>query len=35
MAQKDGSAPLTPADFATGENSSSDTKVYKKKGAPE
>ncbi len=35
MAQKDGSAPLTPADFAAGENSSTETKVYKKKGAPE
>ena len=35
MAQKDGSAPLTPSDFATGENSSTETKVYKKKGAPE
>ena len=35
MAQKDGSAPLTPSDFVSGENSSSDTKVYKRKGAPE
>ncbi len=35
MAEKDGSAPLTPSDFATGENSSTETKVYKKKGAPE
>ena len=33
MAQKDGSAPLTPADFEEGEASSKETKVYKKKGA--
>ena len=33
MAEKDGSAPLTPADFEEGEASSKETKVYKKKGA--
>jgi len=31
MNDKDGSAPLTPEDFATGENSSKDNKVYTKK----
>lgn len=34
MNQKDGSSPITPADFEKGENSSADTPVYKKKGAP-
>lgn len=33
MTQKDGSAPLTPKDFEEGENSTSDTKIYKKKGS--
>ena len=32
MARKDRSAPLTPDDFDEGEASSSETKVYKKKG---
>jgi len=32
MAEKDGSAPLTPADFEESDNSAGDTKVYKKKG---
>lgn len=31
MADKDGSAPLTPKDFEEGENSSQETPVYKKK----
>jgi hypothetical protein len=31
MAQKDGSAPLTPDDFKESESSSSDTKIYKTK----
>lgn len=35
MADKDGSAPITPKDFVETENSIADSKVYKKKGAPE
>ena len=35
MNDKDGSAPLTPKDFQEGENSTKDTKVYKKKDAIE
>ena len=35
MAQKDGSAPITPQDFVESDSSTSDIKVYKKKGAPE
>ena len=34
MAEKDGSAPLTPADFVEGQNSSKDAKIYQSKGAP-
>lgn len=33
MAEKDGSAPLTPSDFDEAEASSNETKVYKKKGS--
>lgn len=32
MAQKDGSAPVTPEDFVKSPNSDADTKVYKRKG---
>lgn len=35
MADKDGSAPITPKDFEESENSTPESKVYKKKGAPE
>jgi len=31
MTQKDGSAPLTPADFVEGENSTKDNPIYTKK----
>ncbi len=31
MARRDGSAPLTPADFSEGENSTKDTPLYKAK----
>lgn len=34
MANKDGSSPLTPADFVEGQNSSKDAKIYSSKGAP-
>ena len=33
MAEKDGSAPLTPKDFEESDNSTSENKIYKKKGA--
>lgn len=33
MEDKDGSAPLTPKDFEESENSTSENKIYKKKGA--
>lgn len=35
MAQKDASAPLTPADFEKGDNDSPEAPVYKKKGKKE
>lgn len=35
MEDKDGSAPITPKDFVESDSSTSDTKIYKKKGAPE
>jgi len=33
MKDKDGSAPLTPADFIESDNSSDSSKIYRKKGA--